>query len=365
MSALLEERISRVAAEDPSTITPSWYRTLSGLVISLIHQFIMMHLGYQVAGGRKDSYDFDEDPKAQGDFDKTNVAKLMMRIRMQLKPDTPFPIYKFKTLGEWGKHFNKVSNDADYLIADEYAVDNKMDRARTSEYRDLESGNVESYADKYDLEGAVETGHDALEECQVDIDTILTAAGVERDYFDPGDFLLGHLFPSASLHAPEWTPWLAAMASTNIYGQLSIMYRRICAVQNGTKVVAAAMLRRANALEEEKKHILDKAVEVRNAFRTIKKTEKKIAVRKTEISGLEREITETLEMPGVRRSLELCGDLGRDPKQLALYVINPHSTDCQRLQWFLRAQRNSESCTCRFRRSTFRAFGKRSGRNPH
>ena len=83
MPAILEERISRVVGEDPSAAPPSWYKTLSGLVTSSIHQFIMMHLGYHVAGGKKDSYDFDEDPKTQGDFDKTNVANLMLRIRTQ------------------------------------------------------------------------------------------------------------------------------------------------------------------------------------------------------------------------------------------------------------------------------------------
>jgi hypothetical protein len=330
MDAVLEERIVRAAGEDPSAGPPSWYKSLSGVVVSMIHQFIMMHQGYHTAGGRKDSYDFDEKASTKAHFDTTNVAKLMMRIS-QIPPGAGFPVHAYD-FPQWRRHFETLSTDGDYGIAEEYIIVNKMDRARTAEYRDLASGHLDSYMEEGEMDDALNVGKEEAERLGDNIDNLLTAAGVEREYFNPHDFLFAHSYPVAPLHDPEWQPWLAAMASTNIYGQLSIMYRRICAVQTGTNVVAAAMMRRAQALEEEKKFILQRAEEVRNAFRTIKNTERNITSTKHEISALQNEIAAAMEVPGVQRALALSGDLGGERSmsdRLALYVIAPLSADCQ------------------------------------
>ncbi len=330
MDAVLEERIARAAGEDPATALPSWYKSLSGVVVSMIHQFIMMHQGYHTAGGRRDSYDYDEKASTKAHFDTTNVAKLMMRIS-QVQPGARFPIHAYE-FPEWRRHFGTLSMDEDYGIAEEYIIVNKMDRVRTAEYRELASGHLDSYMEEGALDDAVNVGKEEAERLGDDIDNLLTAAGVEREYFNPRDFLYGHIHPAAAVRDPEWQPWLAAMASTNIYGQLSIMYRRICAVQTGTTVVAAAMMRRAQALEEDKKFILQRAEDVRNAFRTIKKTERSITSTKNDISALQNEIATTMEVPGVQRALELSGDLGGERSfldRLSLYVIAPLSTDCQ------------------------------------
>jgi hypothetical protein len=308
MDAVLEERIARAAGEDPAAPLPSWYKSLSGVVVSMIHQFIMMHQGYHTAGGRKDGYDFDEKASTKAHFDTTNVAKLMMRIS-QVRPGVPFPVYPYE-FPEWRRHFEALSTDDHYGIAEEYIIVNRMDRVRTAEYRDLASGHLDSYTEEGELDDAVNVGKEEAQRIGEDIDNLLTLAGVEREYFNPRDFLYGHMHPAAPVRDPEWQPWLAAMASTNIYGQLSIMYRRICAVQTGTTVVAAAMTRRAQALEEDKKFILQRAEDVRNAFRTIKKTERKVTSTKNEISAMQNEIAATMEVPGVQRALELSGDLG-------------------------------------------------------
>ena len=260
----------------------------------------MMHQGYHAAGGRKDTYGFDDKASTKAHFDTTNVAKLMMRISSQFQPGAPFPIYAYD-FPKWREHFKKIATDDDYGIAEEYLIENNMDRARTSEYRDLASGNLDSYAEEGDLDDAVNCGNVEAERIEDDIDDLLAAAGVERDYFNPSDFLFGHLHPPAQLRNPEWTPWLAAMASSNLYGKLSIMYRRMYAVQTGTNVVAAAMMRRAQALEHQKKYILQRAEDVRNAFRTIKKTNRSITATKSDIRALENEIAATMEVPGLWR----------------------------------------------------------------
>lgn len=296
----------------------------------MIHQFIMMHQGYHTAGGRKDSYDFDEKASTKAHFDTTNVAKLMMRVS-QILPGAGFPVHTYD-FPQWRRHFETLSTDSDYGIVDEYIIVNKMDHTRTAEYRDLASGHLDSYMDKGEMDAALNVGEGEAERLRDDINNLLIAAGVEREYFDPHDFPFAHLYPVAPLRDPEWQPWLAAMASTNIYGQLSIMYRRLCAVQTGTTVVASAMMARAKGLEKEKKLILQRAEEVRNAFRTIKKTERNITSTKNEMGALQNEIEAAMVVPGVQRALELSGDLGGempfwDP--LSLYVIAPLSTDCQ------------------------------------
>jgi hypothetical protein len=326
MDAVLEERIVRATGEDPSSGPASWYKSLSGVVVSMIHQFIMMDQGYHTAGGRKDSYDFDEKASTKAHFDTTNVAKLMMRIS-QIPPGAGFPVHAYE-FPQWRRHFETLSTDGDYGIVEEYIIVNKMDRARTAEYRDLASGHLDSYMEEGDLDDALNVGMGEAERLGDEIDNLLTAAGVEREYFNTHDFLFAHSYPAAPLRDPEWE----AMAATNIYGQLSIMYRRICAVQTGTNVVAAAMIRRAQALEEEKKFILQRAEEVRNAFRTIKKTERNITSTKNETSALQNEIVAAMEVPGVKRALVLSGDLGGERSmsdRLALYVIAPLSADCQ------------------------------------
>jgi hypothetical protein len=105
-----------------------------------------------------------------------------------------------------------------------------MDHTHTTEYRDLASGHLDFYMEEGEMDDTLNVGKEETERFGDDIDNLLSAAEVERKYFNPHDFLLAHSYPVAPLRDPEWQPWLAAMASTNIYGQLSIMYRRICTV---------------------------------------------------------------------------------------------------------------------------------------
>jgi hypothetical protein len=60
------------------------------------------------------------------------------------------------------------------------------------------------------------------------------------------------------------------------------------------------MMRHAQALEENKRFILQRMEEVRNAFRTIKKTERNINSTKNEIGALQNEITAAMEVPGFK-----------------------------------------------------------------
>jgi hypothetical protein len=340
--AILKERMVRATGEGSDACPASWYQSLSGVIVSLIHQFIMLHQGYHTAGGRKDSYDFDPDNASKAHFDTTHVAKLMMRVA-QIPPGGPFLVHTFD-LEQWRGHYASHGVDRDYGIAEEFIRNsNKMDRARTAEFRELANGDLDGYMEEGELDEGVSDGWAETERLSNDIDNQLAEAGVEREFYVLNDFCLAHQYPAAPLRDPEWQPWLAAMASTDIYGQLSIMYRRLCAVQTGANVVAAAMQRRAQDLEADKMLLLTKAKEVKDAFATIKKTERNISSTKTHIGALNDEVRGIMEVPGVQRVLALSGDLGGDRSERwsYLYLIPPLSADGQGLH--TRAQRDPQS----------------------
>ena len=122
----------------------------------MIHQFIMMHQGYHTAGGRKDGPNFDEKASTKAHFDTTNVAKLMMRIS-QVRPGVPFQVYPYE-FPEWRRHFEALSTDDDYGIAEKYIIVNRMDRVRTAEYGDLASGHSDSYTEEGKLDDTINVG---------------------------------------------------------------------------------------------------------------------------------------------------------------------------------------------------------------
>src|SRR5271163_3927506 len=134
MQAFLEERLQRLPSnsddEIPPSDNPSWYAILSEVVTSLVHQFILLKLGYQTAGGKRDQYDFFDQQESRADFDKTNVAKLMNRIPTELNTFKPFPIYPYTTLKNWHELFRKIT-DADIDFSDdEFVVSDRLDRLR-------------------------------------------------------------------------------------------------------------------------------------------------------------------------------------------------------------------------------------------
>ena len=106
---LLEERLTRVMPSagpfdsQNASANQSWYSIVSGVVISSIHQFILMRLSFHTAGGKTDQYDFKtlshDIIENKGDLDKTNIGKLMMKILMEMKTFSAFPIYPYPSIG--------------------------------------------------------------------------------------------------------------------------------------------------------------------------------------------------------------------------------------------------------------------------
>jgi len=306
-----------------------------------------MSLGYHAAGGKTDHYDFKPDMPCD-DFDKTNVAKLMSRIRPPTVPENfnAFPIHRFKSLQEWRQHFDGLGENGVDLG---FAVSNKLDRARTSEFQDLEGGNVDAYMEEDDLDEAIDEGRSQAEHYENDINDMLNAAGIEKAYFHPRDFMLGCEYPPAQLQDPEWNPWLAGMASTNIYGQADIMFRRLCAAQRGAIILSEALTKAAKGLEAQKQGLLKEVVETRRALLALKKKSRKLAETKQEVRLLNQEINETKRIPGVQKFLDLSGDPDKEPvvymRPISSYLPNLYSTDspgqrtlinmgsAQRLEW--------------------------------
>ena len=272
-----------------------------------------MKLNYQTAGGKTDQYDFDAwekrvDADDFSNFDTMNVAKVMNRVVAAQKTFRPFPLHDYDTLEEWVGHCNKIESVALVFPLQKFIDDEYYNRFHQREYHTLQSGNVDDYMDVDSLEDAVQYGHDQAANEAEELNLMLNEAGVDTDYLVPNDFLLATAYPSAELRDPEWQPWLRAMASSNIYGHVEILYRRLTALQGGLNVLGAALIKRAKSLESHKKRLIGEAVAVRQAFKTLNKTTKQMTNTKSEIKDLDEEIVKTKRIPGVQKAIDLSAD---------------------------------------------------------
>lgn len=305
VQAMLDEKFERISGSGPDNPSdnPSWYAMLCGVVSSLIHQFILLNLGYQSAGGRTDKYDLKTHEDIDN-FDKTNIAKLLMRIPTEWNRSSLFPIYDFDLEG-WKSHFEKIDFQG---RTEPIIVPEKEDRVLNAQYHDVLTGNVDDLMEDEDMEQAVK---DAIELAQKDEETIfdmLATAGVDKTFFLENDFLEAGSYPSARIRDPEWTPWLSAMASTNIYGQLDLMYRRVHAIQQGANILSLAFKHRAAVLEEHKKQLCEKAIQVREAMKVVTKGQHRNSVVSGELKNLQAEINSAKTIPAVRKYLTMMSD---------------------------------------------------------
>jgi len=305
VQAMLDEKFERISGSEPDNPSdnPSWYAMLCGVVTSSIHQFILLNLGYQSAGGKTDKYD----RKVKEDidnFDKTNVAKLLMRIPTEWNRGSLFPIYDLD-LEEWKSHFEKVDFQG---RTEPITVPEKEDRALNAQYHDMLTGNVDDLMEDETLEDDMKDAMGLAEKDKESILDMLATTGVDKAFFLESDFLDAGSYPSARVRDPEWTPWLSAMASTNIYGQLALMYRRVHAVQQGANILSLAFKHRAAEMEEHKKQLCEKAIQLREAMQVVTKGQERNSIASGELRSLEAEIAAGKSIPAVRKYMSMMSD---------------------------------------------------------
>jgi len=340
MEALIAEKTARGAkGNDPGL--RSWYSRLCGVVLTLVHQFILMNLGYQTRGGKTDEYDGSADfpPRMISEnianFDNTNVAKLLMRVPTladikQYNDHTTFRVYDHN-LEQWNDHFfDSGIMDLKQPVLDVLRTttdDDKYDQSLQAAYDKICDGDVNKYMSDRDLTEGVEFGLHRSMELEDQVETMLESVVPKETYFGR-DFLPAHLYPPAEIHNPQWTPWLAALASTNLDGQLMLIYSRVEAFQSACRVVALSYQRRAEELEQDKQHLLAEATKVRDAMAVLKHSVSRAPQVKQEINKLRSEIDEGKRNPSVAQYLDL--QRSRPIRTSSpLYVPNAHCTDPQ------------------------------------
>jgi len=335
MMALMAEKSAR-SAKVPSSGPKSWYSRISGVILTLVHQFILMNLGYQTRGGKVDSYDGSAEPphylesSALDHFDSTNVAKLLMRVPSEADVkdyDTPFEIYDY-SLAEWKKHFEETGGlDSVTPKLNLSMIEEPHDKTLNREHSDICEGNVDGHITKEFLDEDVRVGHQARMEHDEHVQMMLDASCPKDTYF-ASDFQPAHLYPPAEVQNPQWTPWLAAMASTNVKGQLALMYRRVCALQSASLVLSLAYKQQADDLEADKKNLLVEAIKVRDVMAALKDTSYSISQVKQEIKSLNDEIAEGKKDPSILQYLKI--QRNRPVRTSSpLYVFPAHCTDPQ------------------------------------
>jgi len=140
---------------------------------------------------------------------------------------------------------------------------------------------MKSYIEQASLDKAIENGASEEHSYEGEIEDALAVAGVNVAFFHARNFPLAHNYPHAPVGMPQWSPWLEGMASTKIYRQLDIMYRRVSALQRGSRVLAAALAKRPNGLELHKKPLVEEALEVRRALKALQKQNDQIVAKKS------------------------------------------------------------------------------------
>jgi hypothetical protein len=95
------------------------------------------------------------------------------------------------------------------------------------------------------------------------------------------------------------------MSSTNIYGQLNLMYQRVHAVQQGLNILSLAFKERADALEHDKKLLCEKAIQVRKAMHALSKGKSRTAGLGNEIRQLRGEISAAQSNPVIKKYMNM------------------------------------------------------------
>lgn len=254
-------RAIKLRNSEPHKQHESWYNKFTSVANTVITQIILLRNGYQTRGG-KITYYSDE-----------ACRQLIMRIpTAPWSGDTPYPEFPLHDMSiyDWVDHF-KASYA--HLNASPSAMSSPDLRNDFQIQLDRDFALADQVTDvpPEQMDDAVEFGYHAEEEARGMLAHSIVAAGIEPESFLESDFMQAALCPLVPVRDPEWTPWLSKMAVSNIYGQLTLMYRRCESFQAGMELLALHCETEKERLQEEKETLEKKAVAVRKAKEVLSK----------------------------------------------------------------------------------------------
>jgi hypothetical protein len=132
----------------------------------------------------------------------------------------------------------------------------------------------------------------------------LAEAGIDTLEFKLSDFAQATEIPPAPVDDPQWTPWLSHMASSNIYGQLILMYTRVEAFQDGMELLSLHCKREISRLDQGKQQLLARVQQVREAMNVLKKRHEETKKSHQEHAALNKEISEGLKIAQVKQFVD-------------------------------------------------------------
>jgi hypothetical protein len=293
------ERISEGWKGTPppdSTVTASWYTKFSKVASSTMREIIYLRLGYQTTGGKVATY--------------TSDAGTQILMRVPTEPWTTddgsgsiyreFPIHDYN-LAEW------VSHIKDFTVP---GVQNPP-RSEDPEQADIDAQHSriqdgsEDVLDTNILNFSVKSGVDEDRQDRARLAEAMELAGLEKLEYLETDFINAAYFPPAPVRDPEWTPWLASMAVSNVYGQLELMYQRVASVQQGIALLTLFCEQRKARLEGQKAALIEKVRACRKAMAVLNKVHQETQTITKEIHGFNEEINSAMAYPTVRKYLNM------------------------------------------------------------
>jgi hypothetical protein len=255
-------------------------------------QCVIMECGMHQRGGHKTGYD------------KKRARMLLERIPTLPRADghyLPFLIHQ-KSIEEWEAHFDSITVDSVspcHTVADDGDADLCEIEKRYDENEDRDDLDEET------MRNAQLHGIQVTHETRQELNDKLLASGVNPFEFLETDFPQAAIYPPAPLADPAWTPFLAKMALSNIYGQLNLMYKRADQVQLGMELLRIQCETHKVRLGSEKQTLLRKAQAVQQAQKVLDKMLCETRGLSGEIIRLNGEIASGVKNPKVKQFVEM------------------------------------------------------------
>ena len=244
---------------DDSDPPPSWHALLGGVVLQSLLQFVYLYCEYQRFGGKLDQYDHEADGDVLN-FDLLNVAHSLMKVNTDWKQGTPCLHLHDYTLEEWKTHFKEV----------DFAKCNVPVEIPDSEDRDLQrsiyalnTGDINEELESKETKEALEEAYQVYKQDHEEYLTLASEADPEAEFFLEADFVnlsFAHPTPVAN---PPWTPFMLAFAQTNIYGKLSLLYRKVDSIERHSKVVSMIFDDRARRMAKQKENLAEQIKKIK------------------------------------------------------------------------------------------------------
>lgn len=250
-----------------------------------MREIIYLHLGYQTIGGKVAIYTSDAG------------TQILMRVATKSWTDddgsgsicSEIPIHDYN-LAEWVSHKDFIASDVQIPLRSK-----DLEQADINAQHSCIQDGLEDALDANILNFSVASGMDEDRLDRARLVEAIKLAGLEKyEYLDSN----AAYFPPAPVHHPEWTPWLACMAVSNVYGQLELMYERVVSIQQSIGLLTLCKQRKAK-LEGQKAVLIEKVKACLKAMAVLNKVHQETQIITKEIHGFKEEINNAMAYPTV------------------------------------------------------------------